>query len=382
MNNTNSLISGDNKARRRRRRRGVGPLGRAGGAGADLPACSPPCPAAPETCAPCPAAPRDLLSPPRRPACQGAAAQFMERWAAAQAASGARGSTPLVAAFCQANVGDTSPNTRGPACLDTGLPCDAVHSTCGGRVQRCVGRGPGWPDHFESTRIIGRKQVGFVGVSRVSWGLGLIHAHHRPEAGGASATRRGMVVVVVVVSWRRGGGGGGVLVHASVWRLLREGAAWVQVRRPGPSAWGGVGRLARTAAANSGLGQGPPHPTPPHPIRPARRPPLHAGGRGTGPVCLGGGHAGTAGAGAVPPRVPGYAWASGAGGQARPGGQGGGGCANPTGTRPGVAAAVQRACRQRDGGGRGARRPDPPSPPARSPPRPPAHRPATSRGRA
>lgn len=104
----------------------------------------------------------------------------MERWAGSQAAGGAA-DTPeggrrmaraippatsaedvapdLVAAFCQANVGDTSPNTLGAFCMDTGLPCDAVHSTCGGRVQQCIGRGPGWPDHFNSTRIIAGKQT-------------------------------------------------------------------------------------------------------------------------------------------------------------------------------------------------------------------------------
>lgn len=40
----------------------------------------------------------------------------------------------FVAAFAQANEGDVSPNTRGPHCMDTGLPCDAVHSTCNGKV--------------------------------------------------------------------------------------------------------------------------------------------------------------------------------------------------------------------------------------------------------
>jgi len=65
----------------------------------------------------------------------------------------------LIAAFCQANVGDTSPNTQGAFCIDTGLPCDAVHSTCDGRVQNCIGRGPGWPSDFESTRIIAKKQA-------------------------------------------------------------------------------------------------------------------------------------------------------------------------------------------------------------------------------
>jgi neutral ceramidase len=79
---------------------------------------------------------------------KGAAALFMEE----DVGDG------FVAAFCQANVGDTSPNTLGAFCMDTGLPCDAVHSTCDGRVQQCIGRGPGWPDHFESTRIIAGKQ--------------------------------------------------------------------------------------------------------------------------------------------------------------------------------------------------------------------------------
>ncbi|KAL4436684.1 hypothetical protein ABPG75_003823 [Micractinium tetrahymenae] len=76
-----------------------------------------------------------------------------------RAGSGAGVSPSLVAAFCQANVGDTSPNTLGAFCLDTGLPCDAVHSTCNGRVQQCIGRGPGWPDHFESTRLVGQRQA-------------------------------------------------------------------------------------------------------------------------------------------------------------------------------------------------------------------------------
>lgn len=105
---------------------------------------------------------------------KGSAAQFMEHWAAARPVGGAQQaqqaqqaqhkapadvSDGLVAAFCQANVGDTSPNTQGAFCMDTGEPCDAVHSTCGGRVQQCIGRGPGWPDHFASTRIVGQKQA-------------------------------------------------------------------------------------------------------------------------------------------------------------------------------------------------------------------------------
>ncbi|CAD5312001.1 Neutral ceramidase 1 [Arabidopsis thaliana] len=64
----------------------------------------------------------------------------------------------FVSAFCQTNCGDVSPNVLGAFCLDTGLPCDFNHSTCGGKNEMCYGRGPGYPDEFESTRIIGERQ--------------------------------------------------------------------------------------------------------------------------------------------------------------------------------------------------------------------------------
>lgn len=64
----------------------------------------------------------------------------------------------FVSAFCQSNCGDVSPNTLGAFCNDTGLPCDFNHSTCNGKNELCYGRGPGYPDEFESTRIIGDKQ--------------------------------------------------------------------------------------------------------------------------------------------------------------------------------------------------------------------------------
>ncbi|KAL9256388.1 Neutral ceramidase 1-like protein [Drosera capensis] len=64
----------------------------------------------------------------------------------------------FVAAFCQSNCGDVSPNVLGAYCIDTGLPCDFNHSTCGGKNELCYGRGPGYPDEFESTRIIGERQ--------------------------------------------------------------------------------------------------------------------------------------------------------------------------------------------------------------------------------
>ena len=48
-------------------------------------------------------------------------------------------------------TGDVSPNTRGARCRDTGLPCDAIHSTCNGFVQQCSSTGEG--HMFESTKL-------------------------------------------------------------------------------------------------------------------------------------------------------------------------------------------------------------------------------------
>lgn len=64
----------------------------------------------------------------------------------------------FVSAFCQSNCGDVSPNVLGTFCIDTGLPCDFNHSTCNGKNELCYGCGPGYPDEFESTRIIGERQ--------------------------------------------------------------------------------------------------------------------------------------------------------------------------------------------------------------------------------
>ncbi|KAK3856094.1 hypothetical protein Pcinc_037545, partial [Petrolisthes cinctipes] len=57
----------------------------------------------------------------------------------------------------QTNCGDVSPNTKGPRCIDTGLPCELASSTCDGRVQNCIASGPG-KDMVESTKIIGTMQ--------------------------------------------------------------------------------------------------------------------------------------------------------------------------------------------------------------------------------
>ena len=53
------------------------------------------------------------------------------------------GKGAFVAAFASTNLGDVSPNTKGPHCMDTGLPCDVEHSTCNNRTQMCVASGPG-----------------------------------------------------------------------------------------------------------------------------------------------------------------------------------------------------------------------------------------------
>lgn len=60
------------------------------------------------------------------------------------------GRSKFVAAFVQANVGDTSPNTQGAFC-DSGTPCNFEHSTCKNAfginvTELCHGRPPTWGD--------------------------------------------------------------------------------------------------------------------------------------------------------------------------------------------------------------------------------------------
>jgi hypothetical protein len=65
----------------------------------------------------------------------------------------------FVSAVAQAAVGDTSPNTAGAFCLDTGLPCEPLHSTCNGRNEQCHGRGPAWAQGDRaSATVIGAAQ--------------------------------------------------------------------------------------------------------------------------------------------------------------------------------------------------------------------------------
>jgi neutral ceramidase len=77
-------------------------------------------------------------------------------------ASSTPGVGPFVAAFASTNLGDVSPNTMGAKCIDTGLPCDGTTSTCNGRCENCIAFGPGTNgDIFESTQIIGDRQYRF-----------------------------------------------------------------------------------------------------------------------------------------------------------------------------------------------------------------------------
>ncbi|KAB7508133.1 Neutral ceramidase [Armadillidium nasatum] len=85
---------------------------------------------------------------------KGYASQLFEYWLNGGALPG---KGPFVAAFAQANCGDASPNTDGAKCQDTGLPCQMENSTCNGRSQLCYASGPG-KDMMESTKIIGEKQ--------------------------------------------------------------------------------------------------------------------------------------------------------------------------------------------------------------------------------
>ncbi|XP_053205328.1 neutral ceramidase-like isoform X2 [Panonychus citri] len=92
------------------------------------------------------------------------------------------GHGPFVAAFAATNLGDVSPNIKGPHCADTGLPCDIQTSTCGGKNGNCFAVGPG-KDMFESTAIIGERQYEkaielFEGASeKVSGPVKFVHQH-------------------------------------------------------------------------------------------------------------------------------------------------------------------------------------------------------------
>ncbi|KAL7990459.1 hypothetical protein Chor_013889 [Crotalus horridus] len=65
------------------------------------------------------------------------------------------GKGPFVAAFMSSNLGDVSPNTKGPHCINTGEPCENMANYCIiGGAKMCIATGPG-KDMFQSTQIIG-----------------------------------------------------------------------------------------------------------------------------------------------------------------------------------------------------------------------------------
>ncbi|TGZ52074.1 Neutral ceramidase [Temnothorax longispinosus] len=65
------------------------------------------------------------------------------------------GKGQFVAAFASTNLGDVSPNTRGPKCEFSGQNCSDQY-TCPGNKEMCFASGPG-KDMFESTSIIAHK---------------------------------------------------------------------------------------------------------------------------------------------------------------------------------------------------------------------------------
>ncbi|KAL0125798.1 hypothetical protein PUN28_004691 [Cardiocondyla obscurior] len=65
------------------------------------------------------------------------------------------GKGDFVAAFASTNLGDVSPNTRGPKCEFSGKNCSDQY-TCPGKKEMCFASGPG-KDMFESTSIIAHK---------------------------------------------------------------------------------------------------------------------------------------------------------------------------------------------------------------------------------
>ncbi|PZC71311.1 hypothetical protein B5X24_HaOG213662 [Helicoverpa armigera] len=62
----------------------------------------------------------------------------------------------IVCAFASTNLGDVSPNTRGPRCEFSGAVCDQEKLLCKLPKERCFASGPG-RDMFDSTRIIATK---------------------------------------------------------------------------------------------------------------------------------------------------------------------------------------------------------------------------------
>uniref|UniRef100_A0A3Q4B427 Neutral ceramidase n=1 Tax=Mola mola TaxID=94237 RepID=A0A3Q4B427_MOLML len=88
----------------------------------------------------------------------------------------------FVAGFSSSNLGDVSPNTRGPHCANTGLPCDYLNSSCPvGGTKMCKAFGPG-EDMFDSTKIIGHniyRKAKELYANAAEEVTGFLHSAHR-----------------------------------------------------------------------------------------------------------------------------------------------------------------------------------------------------------
>ncbi|XP_051927648.1 neutral ceramidase isoform X2 [Hippocampus zosterae] len=92
------------------------------------------------------------------------------------------GQGAFVAAFSSSNLGDVSPNIEGPHCVNSGLACDYLNSSCpDGGTKECQAFGPG-EDMFDSTRIIGHnifKKARELYADAVEEVTGFIHSAHQ-----------------------------------------------------------------------------------------------------------------------------------------------------------------------------------------------------------
>lgn len=69
------------------------------------------------------------------------------------------GKGEFVGVFASTNLGDVSPNLKGPTCEKTGLPCDLLTSSCPSGAGACFASGPG-KDMYDSTQIIATRLYG------------------------------------------------------------------------------------------------------------------------------------------------------------------------------------------------------------------------------
>ncbi|XP_049614616.1 neutral ceramidase [Syngnathus scovelli] len=92
------------------------------------------------------------------------------------------GQAAFVAAFSSSNLGDVSPNIEGPHCVNSGLACDYLNSSCpDGGTKECQAFGPG-EDMFDSTSIIAHNiftKAKELYASAVDQVTGPVHSAHQ-----------------------------------------------------------------------------------------------------------------------------------------------------------------------------------------------------------